>query len=121
MMAYFNKVFLIGNLTDDPQLKETPHGTKVATFGFATHHTYRTADGIKEKEVCFVDIVVWDRLAETYAQYLKKGKQVFIEGRLHLSRWENDGQKRSKHEVHAKTVQFLSPPDAPSAGATDDT
>ena len=120
-MPNFNKVFLIGNLTSDPQLKETPHGTKVATFGFASHHTYRTADGTKEKKVCFVDIVVWDRLAETCAQYLTKGSPIFVEGRLEYRTWEVDGNKRSKHEVHAKTVQFLSPPDDPNAPSTDDT
>ncbi len=120
-MPNFNKVFLIGNLTHDPELNETPSGTKVATFGVAANCKFRKADGTQDERTCFVDVVVWDWLAETCAHYLKKGKRVFIEGRLEYCVWEADGQRRSKHEVHAKTVQFLSPDDAPSVGSTDDT
>lgn len=111
-MPAFNKIFLIGNLTHDPQMQETSAGAKVTTFGVATNHRYRKADGTVGEWVCFVDVVAWDRLAETCAAYLKKGKLVFVEGRLEYRVWEADGQRRSKHEVHAWTVQFLSPADA---------
>ncbi len=120
-MTVFVPLCRLTDLTHDPELNETPSGTKVATFGVAANCKFRKADGTQDERTCFVDVVVWDWLAETCAHYLKKGKRVFIEGRLEYCVWEADGQRRSKHEVHAKTVQFLSPPDAPSVGSTDDT
>ena len=115
-MAHLNKVFLIGNLTHDPELKQTSSGAKVAQFGVATDYPYRRADGTEGKRVCFVDVVTWQRLAEVCAQFLRKGKLVFIEGRLEYRVWEQVGQRRSKLEVHAKRVQFLSPPDTENTG-----
>jgi len=109
-MPNFNKIFLIGNLTHDPELKKTPEGVAVATFSVATNHTYRKADETTTERVCFVDVVVWDTLAKQCAKSLKKGQSVFVEGRLEYHTWEDDeGQKRYKHEVYAQTVQFLSP------------
>ena len=108
-MPTCNTIFLIGNLTRDPELKQTPSGKQVTTFGVATSRTFQKSDGAEGERVCFVDVVVWDRLAEVCAQYLAKGKLVFIEGRLEYRTWESEDGKRSKHEVCAKTVQFLSP------------
>lgn len=106
-MAGFNKVILIGNLTKNPELRYTPSGTPVATFGLAVNRRYRQADDLKE-EVCYIDIVVFGKQAEHCGQYLSKGNGVIVDGRLQQRRWETeDGQKRSKHEVVAQTVTFL--------------
>jgi len=103
----FNKVILIGNLTKNPELRYTPNGTPVASFGLAVNRKYRQAEDLKE-EVCFVDIVVFGKQAEHCGQYLSKGNGVIVDGRLQQRRWETeDGQKRSKHEVVAQTVTFL--------------
>ena len=106
-MASFNKVILLGNLTRDPELRYTPSGTPVATFGMAMNRRSGQGDERKE-EVCFVDIVVFGREAETASEYLSKGRQALIEGRLQWRSWEGqDGQKRSKHEVIAERIQFM--------------
>lgn len=106
-MNGFNKVILIGNLTKNPELRYTPNGTPVASFGLAVNRKYRQAEELKE-EVCFVDIVVFGKQAEHCGQYLSKGNGVVVDGRLQQRRWEtDDGQKRSKHEVVAQTVTFL--------------
>ena len=118
-MPNFNKVFLIGNLTHDPDLKKTASDGAVARFGLATNRTFHKADGTECEQVCFVEIVVWDALAEVCAQYLKKGKLVFIEGRLELKKWEKDGLIHSKLFVNAQTVEFLSPP-SPEENPSDE-
>ena len=106
-MAGFNKVILMGNLTRNPELRYTPSGTPVASFGLATSRRFKQGDDLKE-EVCFVDIVVLGKQAEHCGQYLSKGNGAIIEGRLQQRRWETeDGQKRSKHEVIAQTVTFM--------------
>lgn len=106
-MAGFNKVILMGNLTRNPELRYTPSGTPVASFGLATSRRFKQGDELKE-EVCFVDIVVFGKQAEHCGQYLNKGNGAIIEGRLQQRRWETeDGQKRSKHEVVAQTVTFM--------------
>lgn len=106
-MNGFNKVILIGNLTKNPELRYTPSGTPVASFGLAVNRKYRQADELKE-EVCYVDIVVFGKQAEHCGQYLSKGNGVIVDGRLQQRRWETeDGQKRSRHEVVAQTVTFL--------------
>jgi single-strand DNA-binding protein len=103
----FNKVILIGNLTKNPELRYTPNGTPVASFGLAVNRKFRQAEDLKE-EVCFIDIVVFGKQAEHCGQYLSKGNGVIVDGRLQQRRWETeDGQKRSKHEVVAQTVTFL--------------
>jgi single-strand DNA-binding protein len=106
-VAGFNKVILVGNLTRNPELRYTPSGTPVASFGLATSRRYKQGDELKE-EVCFVDIVVFGKQAEHCGQYLSKGNGVIVDGRLQQRRWETeDGQKRSKHEVVAQAVTFL--------------
>ena len=106
-MAGFNKVILMGNLTRNPELRYTPSGTPVASFGLAVSRRFKQGEDLKE-EVCFVDIVVFGRQAEHCGQYLSKGNGAIIEGRLQQRRWETeDGQKRSKHEVVAQTVTFM--------------
>ena len=108
MAANLNKTFLIGNLTRDPELKYIPSGTAVANFGLAVNRRYTNSDGEKVDDVCFVDVVAWDKLAEICGEYLSKGSPVFIEGRLQMDSWEQeDGQKRSKLKVIAQNIQFL--------------
>jgi single-strand DNA-binding protein len=107
-MASLNKVLLLGNLTRDPELRYAPNGTAVARFGLAVNT--RSGQGEERKEeVCFVDIVAFGRQAEVVGEYLIKGRPVLIEGRLQWRSWESpEGQKRSKHEVIAERVQFMS-------------
>jgi single-strand DNA-binding protein len=106
-MASLNKVILLGNLTRDPELRYTPSGTPVSSFGLAVNRRYRQGEEWKE-EVCFVDVVTYGRQAETVGEYLSKGRMALIEGRLRWRSWENEaGQKRSKHEVIADMVQFM--------------
>lgn len=104
----FNKVILIGNLTRDPELRYTPQGTSVCNFGIAVNRKYKAAEEMKE-EVTFINIVVFGKQADTCGQYLNKGSSVLVEGRLQERRWETEeGQKRSKHEVVAQNIRFLS-------------
>jgi len=103
----FNKVILIGNLTKDPELRYTPSGTPVTTLRLAVTSKFKQSDEFKE-ETLFIDVVVFGRQAETCSQYLSKGRPVLAEGRLQERRWESDGQQRSKMEVVAQNVRFLS-------------
>ncbi|HAK37534.1 MAG: single-stranded DNA-binding protein [Nitrospinaceae bacterium] len=105
-MASFNKVMLMGNLTRDPELRYTANGSAVTSFGLAVNRKFKQGDDWKE-DVCFVDITVWGKQGENCAEYLSKGRPVFVEGRLQFSSWESDGQKRNKLDVVANTVQFL--------------
>ena len=108
-MANLNKVLLIGNLTRDPELRYIPSGTAVANFSLATNRVYMTSSGEKKQETCFVRVVVWGRIAETCGEYLSKGSQVFVEGRLQYRTWDSpSGEKRNTLEVRAERVQFLS-------------
>ncbi len=107
-MANLNQVFLIGRLTRDPELRYVPSGKAVANLGLATSRVFTTQAGERKEEVCFVRIVVWGRQAENCSQYLNKGSQIFVEGRLQSRSWEaEDGAKRSTLEVVARRVQFL--------------
>ncbi len=107
-MANLNKVFLIGNLTRDPELKYTPSGTAVASLGVAVARRYRSQDGEQKEETCFVEVEAWARRAEVMSEYLSKGSPVFIEGRLRLDTWETaQGDKRSRLKVVAENFQFL--------------
>ena len=107
-MANLNKVFLIGNLTRDPELRYIPSGAAVADIGIAVNRSFTKKDGEKSEETLFVKVVVWGKQAESSAKYLSKGRPVFIEGRLQSRSWEDkDGQKRSAMEVVAERVQFL--------------
>ena len=104
----YNKIILIGNLTRDPEMRYTPQGTSVCNFGLAVNRKYKQGEEMKE-EVTFINIVVFGKQADTCGQYLNKGSAVLIEGRLQERRWETEeGQKRSKHEVVAQNVRFLS-------------
>jgi single-strand DNA-binding protein len=109
-MANLNKVFLMGNLTRDPELRYVPSGAPVATFGLAVNRRYVTQHGEKKDEVCFVRVVVFGKQAESCSQHLSKGRLVFIEGRLQYRAWEQDGQKRSTLDIVADRVQFLGGP-----------
>ena len=109
-MANLNKVFLIGNLTRDPELRYTPSGTAVAQFGLATNRRWKDrSSGEMREETTFVDVEVWGKQAELAGQYLAKGRPLFIEGRLRLDQWEdrNTGQKRSRLKVVGERFQFL--------------
>ncbi|MBN1341177.1 MAG: single-stranded DNA-binding protein [Phycisphaerae bacterium] len=107
-MANYNRVILMGNLTRDPQLTYTPSNTPVAEFGLAVNRKWRTPDGQDREETCFVDCSLYGRSAETFNQYMSKGKPVLVEGRLKLNQWETpEGQKRSKLSVVAERFQFV--------------
>jgi len=107
-MPSLNKVLLIGNLTRDPDLRYIPSGAPVANFGLAINRTYTNTDGEKVDDVCFVEVVAWNRLAEVCGEFLAKGRPVFVEGRLQMDTWEQeDGQKRSRLKVVAQNIQFL--------------
>ena len=108
MAASFNKVLLMGNLTRDPELRYIPSGQPVTSFTVAVNRSYTGQTGEKKEEVSFIRIVVWGKLAEICNEYLKKGRPVFVEGRLQSRSWEaQDGTKRSMIEVVAQSVQFL--------------
>ncbi len=117
-MASINKVILIGNLTRDPQLKYLPSQTAVAEFGLAMNRKFRTATGEDREEVCFVDCSAFGRTGEVINQYCRKGKQIYIEGRLKLDQWEDKqgGGKRSKLSVVVENFQFLGAPGGAGAG-----
>jgi single-strand DNA-binding protein len=117
MAASLNKVFLMGNLTRDPEVRYTPKGTAVGEFGLAINDSYKAQDGTIKETVTYVDIEVWSRQAETCKQYLSKGRPVFIEGSLKFDQWESpEGQKKSKLRVRAERVQFLGSPGGGQAG-----
>jgi len=102
----YSKVILIGRLTKDPELRYTPKGTPVASFGLAINYRYKQNDE-KKDETTFIDIVVFGKPAEFCGQYLNKGSAVIVDGRLQQRRWESDGQQKSKIEVVAQSVNFL--------------
>src|SRR5262245_30187464 len=107
-MASVNKVILIGNLGRDPELRYTQGGQAVANFTLATNERFSTKDGDKQERTEWHRIVAWGRTAELCAQYLSKGRSVYLEGRLQTREWEDkEGQKRRTTEVVANTVQFL--------------
>lgn len=114
---YLNKAFIIGNLTRDPELKAIPTGTKVASFGLATNSYFKDKDGKKQERVEFHNIVVFGRMGELAAQYLKKGSQALIEGRIQTRSWDADGGKKYRTEIIADTVQFGNRPGAGGAGS----
>src|SRR3984893_1439073 len=119
-MASFNKVILLGNLTRDPEIRYTPKGSAVCDLGLAVNRVYTLDSGEKREEVTFVDVVLWARLAEIAGEYLKKGRPVFIEGRLQLDTWDDkqSGQKRTKLRVVGESMQLLGSRPAATA-ATD--
>ena len=110
-MVALNKVLIAGNLTDDPQLRATPGGAMVCEFTLALNRSYKSKQSEERvEEVAFVDVVTWGRTAEVSAEYLKKGRAAFVEGRLTQSRWESpEGKKMSRLRITAEHVQFMSP------------
>ena len=119
-MVSLNRVLLIGNLTKDPELRYTPSGTPVANLRLAVNSSFKGQDGQRKEETCFVTIVVWSKQAELCNQYLKKGRSIFVEGRLLYRSWEAEGKTRSTMEVRADRVQFLVGPGAPPARSERD-
>jgi single-strand DNA-binding protein len=117
-MASFNKVMLLGNLTRDPEVKYTPKGSAVADIGLAVNRTYTTDGGEKREETTFVDVTMWGRQAEIAGEYLKKGRPLFVEGRLQLDTWDDKqtGQKRSKMRVVCENFQMLGSRDGGAEG-----
>ena len=111
-MASLNKVLLIGNLTQDPELRRIPSGTAVSTLRLAVSESFQNKSGERVERTVFLDVDVWDRQAENCQQYLSKGSPIFVEGRLQMDQWDDKetGQKRSRLKVRADRVQFLSGP-----------
>lgn len=103
---YVNKVFLYGNLTRDPELRALPSGQQVASFSLATNRTYTNKEGQKQEATEFHNIVAFGRQAEVIGQYLKKGRAVFVEGRMQTRSWEKEGQKQYRTEVVIENFQF---------------
>jgi len=108
-MGNFNKVILLGNLTRDPELRYTPKGTAIVKLGMAINRTWKDDTGAAKEEVTFVDVDAFGRQAEVLAQYLRKGRPLFVEGRLRLDTWDDKqtGQKRSKLGVVLESFQFV--------------
>jgi len=106
-MASLNRVFLMGNLTRDPELRYTPSGTPVCEFGLAVNRTYTGRDGEQREDTCFVDVTMWQRRGVVISEYLKKGDPIFIEGRLKYDTWESPDGRRSKLGVTATNFQFI--------------
>jgi len=125
-MANFNKVLLMGNITRDPELRYIPSGTAVLDLGLAVNRRVKSKDGTWGDEAAFIDVTVWGKQAENCAEYLSKGRPVFVEGYLRMDQWEDKktGEKRNKLRVTAENVQFLGgrkgggpgKPDADAAG-----
>jgi single-strand DNA-binding protein len=104
----FNKVILAGNMARDVEMRYLTSGTAAATAAIATNRRYKASDGTQKDETMFIDVTFWGRTAEIANQYLKKGSQVLVEGRLTLEQWTaTDGSKRSKHAIAVETLQML--------------
>jgi len=122
-MANVNKVILIGNVTRDPEVKFTPKGSAVTDIGLAINRNYTLDNGEKREETTFVDVELWGRLAEIAGEYAKKGRPIYIEGRLRMDSWEDkaSGQKRSRLKVVGENLQLLGQrPGGTSSGAGGD-
>ena len=106
---YLNKAYIIGNLTREPELKALPSGIKVCSFAVATNRSYKDKDGQRKDSVDFHNIVAFGKLGELSAQYLKKGQQALVEGRIQTRSWDApNGEKKYRTEIIADNVQFLS-------------
>ncbi|MCO5043666.1 MAG: single-stranded DNA-binding protein [Verrucomicrobia bacterium] len=111
-MVRMNRVMLVGNLTRDPEIRKTAKGLAVAELGLAVNEGYGGKNGQSEESTCFVDVIAWDKQAETCGEYLRKGSQIFVEGRLQYSQWQDkDGHSRNKIRVSADRVQFMGRPE----------
>lgn len=119
-MPNLNKVFLMGRLTRDPEIRHTPQGTAVAKLGMAVNRFYRTQSGEQREDTCYVDVEAWENQAQTIQRYLRKGAPLFVEGRLQLDTWENQqGEKRSKLYVRLERFQFLDSQQSRGGGGFD--
>jgi single-strand DNA-binding protein len=107
MARSVNQVILMGNLTRDPELRQTPTGQSVVSFSLALNHAYKDKSGEWQEATDYIDVVAWGPLAERVSQYMSKGRRCLVQGRLQSRAWEQDGQKRSKVEVLANDVTFL--------------
>ena len=107
MARSLNQVFLMGNLTRDPELRQTPNGQSVCSFSLALNRSYKDQSGEWQEATDYIDIVAWGPLGERVSQYLSKGRRCLVQGRLQSRSWEQEGQKRSKVEVLANDVTFL--------------
>lgn len=107
MARSINQVNLMGNLTRDPEVRNTPSGQSVCSFSLALNRAYRDKNDQWQEATDYVDVVAWGPLGERVGQYLAKGRRCFVQGRLQSRSWEQDGQKRSKLEVLASDVTFL--------------
>lgn len=116
MARSFNQVILMGNLTRDPELRQTPNGQSVCSFSLALNRSYKGSDGEWQEATDYIDVVAWGPLGERVAQYLSKGRPCLVNGRLQSRSWEQDGQKRSKVEVNAQDVTFLGGPGDGNSG-----
>lgn len=110
-----NKVILVGNITRDPELKALPSGTQVAAFSIATNEVY-IKDGEKKESTEFHNVIAWGKTAENIARYMKKGSQIYVEGKLQTRSWDKDGEKRYRTEIVALNVQFGAKPKDGSGG-----
>jgi single-strand DNA-binding protein len=107
MARSLNQVTLMGNLTRDPELRQTPNGQSVCSFSLALNRSYKDQSGEWKEVTDYVDVVAWGPLGERVSQYMSKGRRALVQGRLQSRSWEQDGQKRSKVEVLANDVTFL--------------
>lgn len=120
MSMSLNRAQIIGNLTKDPEVRQTPTGTLVASFTVATNHTWRDQNGNKQEKAEFHNMVAWGKLAEICQNYLKKGKKIFIEGRIQTRDWEgDDGIKRYKTEIISENMIMLGGRDGSEGGSYD--
>ncbi len=118
-MTSFNKFIGLGNLTRDPETRFTPKGIAICSFGIAMNHKYKQGPETKE-EVCYLDVIVFGKYAETCQKYLEKGQGILVEGRMRQRRWEtDDGQTRNKHELIASQIQFMPKKDGGHASSPD--
>jgi single-strand DNA-binding protein len=118
---YLNKVLLYGNLTRDPEVRALPSGQQVATFSIATNRTFKNKEGVQQDQTEYHNIVAFGRTAEVMGQYLKKGRPVYLEGRLQTRSWEAEGKKNYRTEIVTDTFQFgpQAAGSAPAGGSRD--
>lgn len=107
MAKGFNKVVLMGNLTRDPETRQTPNGQSVTNFSLAISRSWKGTDGSTQEQVSFIDCVAWGKTGEIIAQYVQKGRPILVSGRLDQRSWEQDGNKRSKVEVVVEDFNFI--------------
>ncbi len=120
MARSFNQVTLMGNLTRDPELRQTPNGQNVCSFSLALNRSFKSSSGEWQEATDYIDVVAWGPLGERVAQYLTKGRPALVNGRLQSRSWEQDGQKRSKVEVIAQDVTFLGGAGGSGGGYSDE-